>query len=204
MREAKWVGELGSVARGSTSLSVDIWRRGWVHLERLHSSQKQFNQPQPMTYEREKNSGGWVLETEKQTVFCSISSTPGAASSSSFSSTSSKHWSLNLLLHPHTASFFVDLQSCTLYGILHEWYKRILIIATLRIYCLQRENVLQSCFFVMVCRVSLSFFYLWLKVLSVFLSLSSEWYSSLCTFTYAKNTSGPKVTWRLDIYCMYI
>lgn len=125
-----------------------------------------------MTYEREKNSGGWVSETEKQTVFCSISSTPGAASSSSFSSTSSKHWSLNLLLHPHTASFFVDLQSCTLYGILHEWYKRILIIATLRIYCLQRENVLQSCFFVMVCRVSLSFFYLWLKVLSVFLSLS--------------------------------
>lgn len=151
-----------------------------------------------------KNSGGWVSETEKQTVFCSISSTPGAASSSSFSSTSSKHWSLNLLLHPHTASFFVDLQSCTLYGILHEWYKRILIIATLRIYCLQRENVLQSCFFVMVCRVSLSFFSLWLKVLSVFLSLSSEWHSSLCTFTYAKNTSGPKVTWRLNSYCMYI
>lgn len=48
------------------------------------------------------------------------------------------------------------------------------------------------------------FFYLWLKVLSVFLSLSSEWHPSLCTFTYAKNTSGPKVTWRLDSYCMYI
>ncbi|KAK5607405.1 hypothetical protein CRENBAI_024807 [Crenichthys baileyi] len=37
---------------------------------------------------------------------------------------------------PHTASFFKTCRVVTLYGILHECYKRILRIQTMRIYCL--------------------------------------------------------------------
>lgn len=86
---------------------------------------KTSDQPQPMTYEREKKKSGDVSGTKKKqtnkpiTVFCSISSSIPASSSCFFPSTSSKHRSLNLLLHP-TQLRFLDLRSCTPCGILHE------------------------------------------------------------------------------------
>lgn len=87
---------------------------------------KQCIHPQPSPCERRKTeTWRWVSETTNKpvAVFCGISSSSIPASSSSFSLTSSKHWSLNLLLHP-TQLRFLDLRSCTPCGILHEWYKK--------------------------------------------------------------------------------
>lgn len=132
---AKWVGELGSVARGwqvlrSKSRGQDGCVRDVYPCPLENTLLKQTNNSTnlnlwPMKEEKKKKKWRWVSETKRKnkpiTVFCSISSIP--ASSSSFSSTSSKHWSLNLLLHP-TQLRFLDLRSCTPCGILHEWYKK--------------------------------------------------------------------------------
>lgn len=155
---AKWVGELGIVARG---WQVRQWKSkgqdrcaGDVHPISPENTvlleNKQFNQPQHKTCERSKTkkSGAGFQKQKKKTskpitVFCSISSSiPASSSSSSSSSTSSKHWSLNLLLHP-TQLRFLDLRSCTPCGVLHEWYKKkMIIIATMRIYCMRGETLL--------------------------------------------------------------
>lgn len=150
--EAKWVGELGSTARGwrvpwsksrgRDGCDGDIYRRPW----RTPSSQKQLDQPQPATYEgrktKKKCGDGFQKQKKKQTSNCFLQY---------FFFYSCffflllfyffKTLKLESSVAPHTASFFRLAELYTLWN--PAWMiQKIIIIATMRIYCMWGEILL--------------------------------------------------------------
>lgn len=98
---------------------------------------------------------------------------------------------------PHTASFFRLAELYTLWN--PAWMiQKIIIIATMRIYCMRGELYLVIS--VVVFRVSL---FLVKMPFCFSFSLSSVWHSSLCTFIYTK-IKWQKAIERLDSCCIYI
>lgn len=125
--KAKWVGELGSVVHGLTSLED---RMGVLGISLENTLLPETNYFPTSTYERRKTKKcGDGFRNRNKSNNCFLQYFFFYSCSCFFffllfSSTSSKHWSLNLLLHP-TQLRFLDLRSWTPCGILHEWYKKI-------------------------------------------------------------------------------